>query len=107
MLSFVIIAYFVVSISLGISFAICTTNDYSVDKSVWNYYLPISYYYKDKILGPLEWILTWEDVNFFGKLLPFIILLPIYPFYFISYSITFLIFLFPVLYKWIFRVRKK
>ena len=107
MLSYVILAYFITGISFGISFAIFTATDYSVDKSVWHYYFPIFHYYKDKVLGPLGWILTWKDVNFFGKLFPFITLLPMYPFYFIAYSITFLICLLPGLYKWIFRVRKK
>ena len=104
MLSYIILAYFITGVSFGISFAIFAAAERSADIIG---IFPISYYYKDEILGPLEWILTWEDVNFFGKLFPFIILLPMYPFYFISYSITFLIFLFPVLYKWIFRVRKK
>ena len=107
MLSCIILVYFITGISFGISFAIYTSTGYSVDKSVWGYYLPISHYYKDKILGPLGWILTWEDINFFGKLFPFILLLPMYPFYFIAYNITFLISLFPILYKWVFRVRKK
>lgn len=107
MLYIIILTYFIAGISFGIAFAICSATDYSVDKSVWHYYFPISHYYKDKILGPIGFVITWKDVNFFGKLFPFIILLPMYPFYFITYSITFLICLLPGLYKWIFRVRKK
>lgn len=107
MLYYIIFLYFITGISFGIAFAISTAVDYLVDKTVWYYYLPISHYYKDKVLGPLNFVITWEDINFFGKLFPFILLLPMYPFYFIAYNITFLISLFPILYKWVFRVRKK
>ena len=107
MLHDIIFTYFLIGISLGISFAMFTATDYLIVRSVWNDSAPIIHYYKDNILGPLEWILFWKDVNFFGKLFPFIIMLPMYPFYFISYSIIFLIFLLPFLYKWIFRVREK
>lgn len=107
MLYDIIFTYLLIGISFGILFAIFTISDYLIDRSVWNDSVSILHYYKDTILGPLEWILFWKDVNFFGKLFPFIIMFPMYPFYFISYSIIFLISLLPFLYKWIFRVREK